>query len=93
MPTYAEVVQSTGKARINGDKNHGWGVDDSLACIIAVIVEETGAKEIAENADFVSAIRELINPSQFRQKLETAKVLNKTESKKQKTSKILEGWS
>lgn len=93
MPTYKEVVQKAGKQRINNDKNHGWGVDDSLSCIIELIVNETGAEEIRDNKELVSAIRELVNPSQFRQKLETAGVLNKSETKQQKTAKITEGWS
>lgn len=89
------VFQQTVKSQINGDKKHGWGVEDSLEVIIALIAEETGATvaDLKEaSAKLIEEIRLVVNPSQFRQRLETAGSLEKTEVKRNKTLKgVLDG--
>lgn len=82
--------------QINDDRNHGWGAADSKAVIEAVIMEDVlQFREVKENADKVygpsakamELIGEVVNPSAFRQKLESAKrpdgqtVLAKSEKK------------
>lgn len=85
-----ETFQKAVKARINGDKQHGWGVDDSLAVIVALLEDETGqANYPAANPDLIAAFKEVINPSQFRQKMETAGFLAKSEGKAAKVNALL----
>lgn len=62
-------------AQINGSKDHGWGQLDSLAVIKAVVKSATG-KDIAGEDEL--QIKQVINPSQFRQALEERKVLNES---------------
>ena len=76
--TTKESFQRAVAKRINGDKNHGWGIEDSLAVVVDLLTDE-GCEPTAECQ---CAIREVINPSQFRQKLETKGALNKQPSKK-----------
>lgn len=72
-----EAFQNAIKTAINGDKNHGWGANDSLAVIMAVIAEETGtSKEDLQGIE--PLIKAVINPSAFRQTLESKGVLNKS---------------
>ena len=74
-----EAAQAAIKARIAGNKNHGWGVEDSYAVVLAIVACETGAEpKDLDSPEFGALIKQLINPSQFRQKLETANVLEKT---------------
>jgi hypothetical protein len=90
--TPAQVLNRAIKARISSDKEHGWGIEDSLEVILALIADDSGAdvKDIKEaNASFVACIREVINPSQFRQKLGTANILNKAEKRKEKSKDLL----
>lgn len=62
------------KGRIDGDMKHGWGVEDSLAviCDVAEQWAEVGADRINDDVfeAFQAAVREVVNPSQFRQKIE-----------------------
>ena len=71
------VLQSAIATRINGNKDHGWGVDDSTEVILLVVANETGC-EAADLEDIRPLIRSMVNPSQARQILETAKLLNET---------------
>jgi hypothetical protein len=91
MPNVKEVFQTAVKHRINGDRKHGWGVDDSQAVIIALIADETGGdvKDIEANKEFCAALKEVINPSQFRQKLESAKILDKAPTREQRVDNLL----
>jgi hypothetical protein len=54
-------------AQIGGNKDHGWGGDDSWAVIDSLLNVEPEAEPY---------IRAVINPSAFRQTLEGAKKLN-----------------
>lgn len=82
--------------RIGDDRHHGWGAADSAEVIEVVIMEDVAIfREDKGNADKVygpseaamSLIGDVINPSAFRQKLESAKrpdgqtVLQKSETK------------
>ncbi len=81
MLAYLKAV----KARVNGDKKHGWGVDDSEAVILALISEDSGASvdDIRKaSPDMVRYIRAVINPSAHRQILEEKGILEKTEGRK-----------
>lgn len=94
--TAKEICQKTIAARINGDKKHGWGVNDSLAVIVALISNETGEaygeKDKDGNvfgAELIAKIKEVVNPSQFRQKLESANLLDKSPDKAAKVESML----
>jgi hypothetical protein len=67
------------KNRLNGDKDHGWGQDDSLFVLEVLWLSENGDA-------MPDTIREqcarFINPSACRQYLEGLKLLNKSEGKK-----------
>lgn len=72
------------KAQIGDDRNHGWGNEDSLAVIDAVVAadaevaaEAGGTLEkytLSDDAQFF--VRKVVNPSAFRQVLETEKKPN-----------------
>ena len=79
-----ETFQNTVKACLNGNKEHGWGIDDSMKVIEACITKAIG-KEPSE--ELKMAIKEVVNPSQFRQKLETQGLLTK-EAKKKRTENL-----
>lgn len=87
---FADVVKSA----IGGDKNHGWGVEDSFEVIDVLIAEN--ADEIAKAKGLPEEvgvfIKQVINPSQFRQKLETKKILNKNVSKNEKIDDIFSAF-
>lgn len=71
--TREEAFKATVEARINGDKNHGWGVEDSLAVIVKLVENEVGE---APDEAWQALARSVINPSAFRQRLEAKKLLN-----------------
>jgi len=82
--TTKEAFANAVKARINGNKQHGWGVEDSYAAILAVVAAETGSEvKDLDTPEFGHIIKAVINPSQFRQSLESNGVLDKSEGKKQ----------
>lgn len=88
-----QTFQASVAKRINKDKDHGWGVEDSLAVVIDLLIDETGSEEIRENKELVAAVKEVINPSQFRQKLESAKILNKSKTKDEKVESLLSDFN
>jgi len=67
-----EVFQKTVVAELAKSNGTKWGVDESVAVILALIVDNTGEPAVAEDKEFVAAIKEVVNPSQFAQKLENA---------------------
>lgn len=81
-----DVFNKAVASRINGDKNHGWGVDDSLFVIEALYIDNTGEEKLDD--ELRKHLREVINPSQFRQKLESAKLLNETPKRAKRESLI-----
>jgi hypothetical protein len=94
--TTKETAQKAIAKAINGDKNHGWGIDDSLAVIIALLREETGEMYgdkdkdgVVIGADLLASIKQVINPSQFRQRLESAKLLNEQPKRAAKVESLL----
>lgn len=96
MSTPKETFQTAVKAQINGDRKHGWGVEDSLAIIIALLADETGATADdikKDSAEMVACIKSVINPSAFRQKLEAkGGLLDEAESKRSGTIKgVMDG--
>lgn len=94
MASVKEVFQRAVKERINGNKDHGWGVEDSLSVIIALVADNAGVepKDLEADPEFISAIRKVVNPSAFRQTLENAEILSKAGKAKRKASNLLEGW-
>ena len=74
--TYQQAVKSA----INGDKNHGWGKEDSMAVIQALHVEANGKEMTPEHYAMVASV---VNPSAARQAFAKAGLLNE-ETKKQK---------
>jgi hypothetical protein len=81
------------KAQIGGNKDHGWGADDSMAVIDQLIAENvaeiTAAKGLPE--ELSGFIKGVINPSQCRQRLESKKILNKS-TREQKMADIFGGF-
>jgi hypothetical protein len=69
-------VQSITSA-IGGDKDHGWGIDDSCE-VIETLIAEDGPDGYAPSEALMSYIKRVVNPSQFRQQLESAEQLNKS---------------
>lgn len=61
------IAQRVIKERIGGDLKHGWGVEDSLALIIALWVDEVVDEPSDAKRGWIKAV---INPSAFRQMLE-----------------------
>lgn len=86
-----EVFQKAVAEQLAKTNKSKWGAEESLAVIVALIIDETGAPEIAENAELVGAIKEVINPSQFAQKLESANLLTRT-GKRAKAASLLDGF-
>lgn len=75
------------KARIGGNKDHGWGEADSMDVIEHVINEEMpDGYVISEEALGIIALQ--VNPSAQRQRLESKKFLN--ESKGTRSRKNLD---
>lgn len=74
---FAECV----RAAIGGDKAHGWGIADS-AEVIETLIAEDAPEGYAPSDECMKLIREVINPSQFRQKLEAAGKLAETKRAK-----------
>jgi len=73
--TANEVLKKTVLARINGNKSHGWGIDDSSEVVKAICQNEYG-KPLS--ADALAAINSMINPSQARQSMEKNGLLKET---------------
>jgi hypothetical protein len=89
--TIKEAFQKAVKDRVGNDKDHGWGQADSLHVIETLIIEECGVTK-EDIVDLMDAISNVVNPSAFRQKLESANILNKGSKTEKKASKLLEGW-
>jgi hypothetical protein len=75
--------------QIGGDKHHGWGNKDSLAVIEAIVAKdvefhEGEAKTYTLSDEAIQFIGVVINPSAFRQQLESKDDgrLEKTETKR-----------
>ena len=75
-----ETYQQAVKQAINGDKNHGWGKEDSMLVIQALFLKATGEEMSAEHRAMVGSV---VNPSAARQAFAKAGLLNE-ETKKQK---------
>jgi hypothetical protein len=97
-----ELVQTAVRGIVNGDKNHGWKQGDSLAAIEDVVANDVATFFEQPNADMtkyvlsddaVAAINAFINPSAFRQVLETAKIINESADKKTKRPSLFEGFN
>lgn len=63
------------KGQIGGDAKHGWGAEDSTAVIADVAAQwaESTPDIRMEDAVFMvfqACVKEVVNPSQFRQKIE-----------------------
>ena len=76
-----QKFQAAVLARIGGNKNHGWGGEDSLTVILAIVKDfysdaKMAGKEI--DGDAKEQIKSLVNPSAYRQVLEDQKVLNES---------------
>lgn len=87
-----EVFNDAVKAQIGGNKEHGWGIADSSAVIDQIIANfhEKVMENKGATGEMMQAIEEVINPSQFRQKLESAKILTKGESKRERKENLLD---
>lgn len=85
--------------RLNGDTNHGWGVDDSTSVIETLVAtdnqifhEENPAKlagTYTPSGECLAMISKLVNPSAFRQALEKAGKLKAPTPKADKKVSVL----
>lgn len=66
-----EVFQKSVLAQLAKNNNTKWGAEESVAVIIDLLVDNTGAEELREDAELVQAIKKVVNPSQFAQSLES----------------------
>jgi hypothetical protein len=82
--TMKETYQKTVLTRINNDKNHGWGLKDSMAVIEALHLKATGKEMSEEHKEMVASV---VNPSAARQVFAKQGLLNK-EAKKERTEKL-----
>lgn len=73
-----DVFQAAVKTELAKSNNSKWGAEESLAVIVALIIDETGEPAVAENSELLGAIKTVINPSQFAQALESQKMLTRT---------------
>lgn len=82
---YMAALWKTVKAQVGQNREHGWGQADSMVAIKAILAEEIGSDP---DAMLLEAIDHVVNPSAFRQKLESVKrsdgetILQKHEGKK-----------
>jgi hypothetical protein len=83
--TNNEAFTAGVKATINGNKEHGWGVEDSVNVIGDILANETGADK-KDLEPLLALIKPLINPSAFRQVLESKKILNESKGKKRNSA-------
>lgn len=77
------VAAEAVKGHIGGNKDHGWGNADSAGVIDVLIAESVDEIVAAKGAppELMAIITGFINPSAVRQKLESAKMLNKSEGR------------
>ena len=87
-----EVAKAAVIAAIGGDKNHGWGVDDSVEVIESILAEDASlapadllANKYTPSEEAMSLVKQFINPSAFRQILE-GKLLAEPVKKDKKAS-------
>lgn len=85
-----EVFQASVKAELAKSNNSKWGADESLAVIMALLVDNTGAPELAEDEELKAAIKTVINPSQFAQALESQKMLMRSGRKERIKNALLD---
>ncbi len=79
-----DTYQSAVKAAINGDMNHGWGIEDSMSVIEALFQKATGEVMTDEHREMVKSV---VNPSAARQAFAKAGLLSK-ETKKERVDKL-----
>jgi hypothetical protein len=103
MKTKQDVIETRResiKAQINGNRQHGWGQNDSLAVISDILAEHGGsfAKDapMPESAEIreavIGCLGKLVNPSACRQWLESGEVnlLDKVEGGKRQAKEFAE---
>lgn len=86
MTAIKEVFQAAVKTELAKSNNSKWGAEESLAVIMALLADETGetkylateGQDLVDIAPIRDAIKTVINPSQFAQGLESAKMLTRT---------------
>lgn len=101
MKDIKQVAQDAVKAQIGSNKEHGWGSNDSMAVIDVIVAEDaSNSAEAGETLEKYSLseeaskwIKRLINPSAFRQELESSKLLNKSEGRKSKSEKLFASFT
>lgn len=79
-----EMYQKTVLGIVNGDKNHGWGIADSMAVIAAIYKDETGEELPSEARE---QIKSVVNPAAFHQILSKQGVLAPMEKRGERTQK------
>ncbi len=78
------TYQTAVKEAIGGDKDHGWGIEDSMAVIEALFQKATGEVMTDEHREMVKSV---VNPSAARQAFAKAGLLSK-ETKKERVDKL-----
>lgn len=80
----SETFKASVESQINGDRKHGWGAKDSTNVIIDLASEFGGELSGEVATAFEQCVAKVVNPSAFRQYLESAKVnkLDKSDGRK-----------
>ena len=69
-----DVFQSAVKAELAKSNGTKWGNDESVNVILALFCDNVGEDSMAQDAEFVAAIKKVVNPSAFAQSLESTKI-------------------
>src|SRR6266853_3749960 len=84
MTALEKIFQDAAKAAIGNDRQHGWGLKDSMEVIETVIVADAEAQHLAKpeggngympSDEALRLIELVVNPSQARQAFEKAGLL------------------
>ena len=87
-----EVAKATVLSQINGNREHGWGLDDSLSVIESVIAEDCSlagdASKEVPSEEAIALVRQFIVPSAFRQTIEGVLLAEPEKKEKKVTVKL-----
>jgi hypothetical protein len=93
MTALEKTFQDAAKQAIGGDRQHGWGIKDSMEVIETVIVADAEAQHLARKPEdpvngympsdeCLKLIELVVNPSQARQAFEKAGLLAESTTKR-----------
>lgn len=89
-----DAYKASVEAAINGDKEHGWGKEDSMVVIAACakVLCQSPNDETTMN-EFLAAVANVVNPSAARQMFAKAGLLTKETAKERTANSFAKLWS